>query len=858
MTGSFPTVIPSVLSTSKSYDIAQPTSIQATTAQRPGKGPTTAAEESLRNTQGKDALSTSEYDIASSITAIPVLTTVAPVATSSISSISSQVAALIPVIERWKDDPEGLKEDTNNKVQDVHHDISVLVVGLGVNAYVGYSGKSKRGPLDAIIDNLVCMADDVMKVSASIAIINIPNVINAVSDFQDRNEDLADMDNTTTTEEPTTSKETTASVEPSTTSTETFLPCASDTCGGRESRVIDAGPLSDLQMRIMETGPSDCKNIPITTTHGNLPTAPGKFGPISMDGPTRSPEPGSNLKPRLSPRVFADSTSPNPFYVMALRPTWVSQLGNTSGHFFYFPKEGHAAAGVNGLYGCTAVIIASDMGVYLSHIWESPVFGDINFVPSDDAYFTRQTIEIFRDGSSHAQSVNVLVGTDAEPGPLHPIHSPKVFVVTPLTKPEQSNSVTTLLFHQDRAQTLANNLASIIVGSEDHGHVLGYVRTNHELSTSDKGYWGRTILEVDMFQKLLVSADNLYGEDLAVGRWRLWLEDKLITFNDFISPYTFGTPTALKKRNNKLGDECSIDVCFRVEATSNPSSIDADALTTETGAADTVTPGAAGETSTMEDFGTQDAEIITSTYTSTTESHDGTTASDEAKSWGPATVALSTLVTTTRSVLDASTITSGSTGLATTAISTRAYYPCFIYGGRRVASARYVATTSMVDHKCAAYTEFPSSIGSAVDSPSTDTPINESLLQTTDGTVLSWSSYKLGYDEVYHRVTITYSEGLGPARTIRTPVPTQTSVDNDGSGQCGTSDSLSKSGLGDACDRTISGFDDDTIYTDYATRYSRSTKGVLMVASVGQAGCIAKFSCDDYDIGMSGKRIKEA
>ncbi|KAH7224159.1 meiotically up-regulated gene 117 protein [Fusarium oxysporum] len=31
-----------------------------------------------------------------------------------------------------------------------------------------------------------------------------------------------------------------------------------------------------------------------------------------------------------------------------------------------------------------------------------------------------------------------------------------------------------------------------------------------------------------------------------------------------------------------------------------------------------------------------------------------------------------------------------------------------------------------------------------------------------------------------------------------------------------------------------------------------------MVMSMGQAACIAKFSCDDYGIGMSGKLIKEA
>jgi hypothetical protein len=230
----------------------------------------------------------------------------------------------------------------------------------------------------------------------------------------------------------------------------------------------------------------------------------------------------------------------------------------------------------------------------------------------------------------------------------------------------------------------------------------------------------------------------------------------------------------------------------------------------------------------------------------------------------------STFLTTTRPRSDTDTITSGSTDLATTTAPTRTYYPCVPHGGPRVASAycqcettfsgkQYLATTSMVDNSCDAYTEFPSKIDPATDAPPpTDPPINEPLTQTNDGTVLAWSSYKLEYGQVYKDVTVTWSLGLGPARTLATPVPTQTAVDNDGSGQCGTSDGLSKGGLGEACDRAINEFEDNTIYTGYTSRYSRSQKGILMLVSAFQAGCIANFSCDDYGIGMSGKLIKEA
>ncbi|KAM0552612.1 hypothetical protein ACHAPJ_007709 [Fusarium lateritium] len=81
-------------------------------------------------------------------------------------------------------------------------------------------------------------------------------------------------------------------------------------------------------------------------------------------------------KQDLFPRFSTDDTSPSPIYVITLTPTWVSQLGDASGHWFPYPQAGHAAAGVNGIFGCTAVIITSEKGLQLSLIWESPVVID--------------------------------------------------------------------------------------------------------------------------------------------------------------------------------------------------------------------------------------------------------------------------------------------------------------------------------------------------------------------------------------------------------------------------------------------------------------------------------------------------
>jgi hypothetical protein len=165
----------------------------------------------------------------------------------------------------------------------------------------------------------------------------------------------------------------------------------------------------------------------------------------------------------------------------------------------------------------------------------------------------------------------------------------------------------------------------------------------------------------------------------------------------------------------------------------------------------------------------------------------------------------------------------------------------------------------LVDDQCTAYTEFPSQITAAPETgPITDEPTQQPITTTTDGTVLVWSAYVLDYINIPGITKITQSVGVGEPSTVSTPLPSQTAVDNDGGGQCGTGDGLSKKGLREACDRAINKFEDDTIYSEYASRYSRSTKGILVAASFGQAACMAKFQCDDYGIGMKGSDIKEA
>ena len=221
--------------------------------------------------------------------------------------------------------------------------------------------------------------------------------------------------------------------------------------------------------------------------------------------------------------ILPDVVIPYAEYVEALDPIWVHQFGDASAQFFDFPDTGYAAVGVNGIYGCTSVIIVSEKGIYISHIWENPVFIDEHYTPTDDSTFLSRAFIALRDGTQNAASISELAGTDEDPGPLHSTHIPKVFVVTPYTTDwdRETLNINTNLRYEARAQELAQQVARILPGSGGIGLTLGYERTDRGRSTQVPGTAGRAILEVAPFQYRLTTPYAPLHRGLQIGRWRL-------------------------------------------------------------------------------------------------------------------------------------------------------------------------------------------------------------------------------------------------------------------------------------------------------------------------------------------------
>jgi hypothetical protein len=872
----------------------------AETTTQPEPKPTTEDEAKPTTKEDEDKPSSKEEDDPV-ITQAPAPTTAPPEATASVSSVSSQIASLIPVIDKWKEDPESLKDETNKEVEDTHDDIIAVIVALGGKPDVGCASKKRGllGPIGDIINKLACMAEDLTKVSGGIIAGNVPAVTGAVSGVQGKNDELTDeqqdedededekseekseekstkqeestqeksTEASTTTEAPTTT-EVPTTTEATTTTTGMPEPCASGSCGGGDSCPMNPGPGKDGKMSD-EGGVTDCKEIPTTTTDGPLPTKPGGFKDPFSAPPTSRPEAPSRKRdhrPALH-RRFEDDTSPNPAYVASLNPVWVSQVGDASGHWFNAPgPAGRGSAGVNGIYGCTAVMIVSNVGAYLSHIWENPVFidKDWNFKPDDE--FNAKSFEALRDGTADgaALSISSLIGTDENPGYLHSINEPKVFVLTPFTSEADTmfHGITTLYRYEERANALATNIASIIPGSTSQ--VLGYIRTDARQST-EYGYWGRTIVEFDMLERVIQSAeeDTLLGLGMAMGRWRLWVEDYLVTSHEFFV-FPPAAPAAPAGGQQKRADEDAAHSCLirgdsTGTASSGPTSTDPatsaaettttsptteNAETTETSAGPT-TETKAEETSTGPTTETKAEETTRETSAETT--HKETTTSDETTTKPPTTLMTSFITTT--SAPD-TTETDTYTGP----------YPCVNFGGPRVetphcqcstttAGQVFVTTAALISGQCHYYHEYPSPVTLApteAPSPPEPTPFTTTK---DDGAILAFpdQTVKVGN---YPGGSYTYTEGSGTASTIRPADPVQTDGNNKGSSQCHSIDN--------ACDRAIDNFKDDVIYTEFASYYARIKSGIIVVASFGQAGCVVEFDCDDWSVGgLNGKQIKE-
>ncbi|CEJ55085.1 hypothetical protein PMG11_01362 [Penicillium brasilianum] len=733
------------------------------------------------------------------ITLPPVTTTVTgALATSSVSSVSSEIMALIPILNSWKSEPDSLKESTLKSVENVKSDVENIISNLGgstsSSSPCSSKKRRKRGLFDFIsnaISALACIGEDLTHVTDDINLNDIEGVEGLINSLTTSTDELNDEDDSESSKTDSTSSTSTSSTctasttttalrvtvlcettsitadgststtetcSPSTvtitttgcavtgltttistaTTTSSQVPCASDTCG--DSCPMSKGVLSGT---ISASSTNYCASLATSYTSA-LPTA--SYGVVdtdvfATDTPTSASSKKRSARPRghglpakaVGKRALPSVAPPYSSYVSALKPSWVSQNGDASGQWFGFPIYGHVAAGVNGIYGCTSVIIVSEKGVYVSHIWEVPVFIDTDYKDTDDSSFKAIAFEQLRDGTSTAQSITALVGTDENPGVLHAIYAPKVFVLTPKTSDWDRDvlKVTTTLRYDSRARQLGQWIASVVPGSGGSAMTLGYQRTSRQDSTAEGGTAGRAILEVDPFQYWLTTPDVVDSPGLQVGQWRLWVEDQLITTQDFWTPRTI----PLTKREIGYANPCGSSSSASPSSSTPVSSstkIKSCAIRSRTATVDitSVTPSSSVRASTP--------STTSSTKSSTTKSSTTLTSTTiSAKPSGSATSVISTTHSTTPS---GSTFSLSSfTTRASSTVTTSAIRYCLNYADHTTdyctcsstssGSVLYTSLPLMTDGYCK-YTTFPAPT-TTTHSTSTPTTITAAPTATT-------------------------------------------------------------------------------------------------------------------------------
>ncbi|KAF9887534.1 hypothetical protein FE257_010112 [Aspergillus nanangensis] len=240
------------------------------------------------------------------------------------------------------------------------------------------------------------------------------------------------------------------------------------------------------------------------------------------------------------------------------RRGWIGQNFATTGKWYPFvPHKARGAAGVKGIFGCTSVMIVTRFGVYISHIFENPVFVDIRRDATPDEFFKSQSFGALRYGGDGIEAVESLVGTDDAPGVLHPMHEPQVFVITPFV-----DSTKQEWLYSERAKWLSDQFG-LFFYPNGYGHkppiIKGYIRTRYDRSNNDNKLEGKAIMEVASVDSVIYPDHGPRGvRPFAIGRWRLWVGGEYLVDYRFWDPN--GTPEVVdgqfKRRDVDYGTIC--------------------------------------------------------------------------------------------------------------------------------------------------------------------------------------------------------------------------------------------------------------------------------------------------------------
>ncbi|KAL9090462.1 MAG: hypothetical protein Q9165_005223 [Trypethelium subeluteriae] len=276
-------------------------------------------------------------------------------------------------------------------------------------------------------------------------------------------------------------------------------------------------------------------------------------------------DPGRNMigdlvgtNSQLKRRYLVDNPTDRGAYVAMLsslvtrEQQWIQVIRGGVGtttraiHYDTFMNGYATASGVKGMYGCTSVIIASNAGAFISHIWEIPAFQNLLYLPTSNHDFRELTFNVLKNGNPR-DPTGLSVGFSSLTGPggmLHARMRPVIFIITPIRTESERNflGVDTELRFAQQCNILARLLAWNI-RSREPPRIIGYRRTDQNRSNDDHLKHGKAIVEVDQESGDTQGAFCFCRPPIR-GSWRLWVEDRVY----FEQSYTY------RLRNQKRDD----------------------------------------------------------------------------------------------------------------------------------------------------------------------------------------------------------------------------------------------------------------------------------------------------------------
>ncbi|KAL3442630.1 hypothetical protein BJX65DRAFT_312666 [Aspergillus insuetus] len=506
---------------------------------------------------------------------------------SSMSSISSEFRKLLPLFTSWEKDPSPpLQTHIINGINgikgidEINVDIKNLFPKLGKGSAPGCPSKRKRGLFDGLLDlagdaidtianALSCITQNLKRLKTELDGKNIQGVKDILNKLisPDRSPNSPgdnppdDDPNSSTSSTSTSSSSSSSTCTSDTTAYQVTVLCqpTSITFDGSTVSTTTCSPTTTITTSgcsVTDTTTTVSRGLDNPWTHqlsrlststvAALPTA--SQGAISFgsnrsrkdsilvkrvdEPPTESPlpdlDPGSDLLneylTEISRRMFRETQ-----WLLYLRV-------DVRGKWYPFTEQ-KTAAGVGPLYGCTSVFIVSRMGAYLAHIFEIPVSimdDEEGIFETPDFHFHKWSFNALARGGPEfpGEPIQALIGTDENPGPLHYSLEPRVFVVTPFEEGLKEGN----LEYEDRAVWLTDQFRDFLYphGCADQNQPLlaGYEQVGKQEAQKLDNPAGKAIVEATPIQFWLETGD----QQLAVGRWRLWLGGKKIAQYDFWDP----------------------------------------------------------------------------------------------------------------------------------------------------------------------------------------------------------------------------------------------------------------------------------------------------------------------------------